>query len=148
MRVLADLEEKWVAVILSPDEQEKFLTKKIRMQNIGQAYEYDDEVEYLCSYYITLYIKEDILELKVEQYGADTVLYPRLIVRFNDEKELETITEILNKYCMKGRVREWEKKVLVENVKMYHGACSVPIELNLYEIATRLLRIATALHLY
>ncbi len=148
MRVIVDLEEKWVSAILVPDEQSKLIEGRIKLKNIGQAYEFDDEVEYCCPYCIT--VRLGLLpELVVKRYSPDGDLYPRLRLKFTDIKELKRITEILWRWCYNPRnVKKWEEAMIRKKSRMYHGACSPLVELDLAKIGWRLLRIAEALGLY
>lgn len=147
MRIIVSLSEsdRYVVAILSPAEQEK-LYNRLKLRNIGELLEFDDEIEYAYPYYITLRKNGEEYIASFEKEAGNTMV-KHLIIKFRKLTDLLSIVEMLERYC-NNRISVKEKEILNKHCILTYASCSVVINLDVYNVIKRLWIIARKLNLF
>jgi hypothetical protein len=151
MRVLANLEDREISVWLSPGEKEK-LKGKFMLKNVGVLYEYDDGVEYCCSYIFTLRKLSDYYLLSIEREDAGGAIHRYIQVKFKDYDEFNLAIAAFTRCKCASDVRfctRREEELASKHVVASKTACATLIDFaSLIPILMKMVRIARALRLF
>lgn len=144
------MQEKTIEVVVGEPELPKLLNGKLRLKRDGILYLFDDEVEYGSRYKFVLTRRDGGYELEISEEGADEEWYKYGTIRFNDVKELETVDNLLWKYCRERKfMRDSEWRLLEQYVEFERQAlCGVINYVKMQDIGRRLVSIGLKLGIF